>query len=598
MNAASSLTNLAHPRGYAYAMSNLATFEHLLYMEMAWAKGAFTKASDFSNAYANAAKAMDMSVDEVKALVKAYRTSGLYEQTAHHWLVKNAVRTEQEMAATRLAQGGYKAPEWTFGGIFKRGVEKAIDGKDAVFDRTTGVFNALGFEMGEHLNTMSTFLTQYHTMRGQKGFSLAKNSSVRELVGKTQTWIGNMTAEGRSTYQSGLFKNFFQYVAFQHKMLANILPSFAGGVKALSWTEKWALASTQLLLWGSQANAYGRALRLVAEEAILEDDSLPADEVERRLQAYRDSGADRFIELGLGGIGINDFLREISIAFKNDGVYKIDTMKEDYAFNAMLSAGGDVDFILGRVWAIRDLLNGSGSMEGIGKALLGVNGPRIYSWFDWAARAKALTGTIITDPEERAAAAEMLLKDTGKTFVSAYGAYAALQARKQFGYEFSKKGGISKAFEDNWRSETATLFGIKPTEVESFYLQKEKTSGWFTGSATEEDKLADELFQKSVDKIMLLPDDALGKEYGDALLAQIEKELTGFYATQPIDVATRVREKVDAKFANALSEKGTVGAKMNALLGQVAGADGNEESKPNNCLQVSGQGHILKLRHG
>ena len=578
MNAATSLTNLAHPRGYAYAMSNLATFENLLYMEMAWAKGAFTKASDINNAYASAAKAMGMSVDETKALIKAYRTSGLYEQTAHHWLAKNAVRTEQEIAASRLAEGGYKPMEFSLGGIFKKGTEKLGAGKDAIFERTTGVFNALGFEMGEHLNTMSTFLTQYHTMRGQKGFSLAKNESMRELVGKTQTWIGNMTVEGRSTYQSGIFKNFFQYVAFQHKMLANILPSSLGGVKALTWTEKWALASTQILLWGSQANAYGRAIRLAVEEKIFEDDSLTADEAERRLQAYRSSGADRMVELGLGGIGINDFLRELSIAFKNDGVYKIDTMKQDYAFNALLSAGGDADFIIGRVWAVKDMLNGSGSIEGIGKTLLGVNGPRIFSWVDWAVRAKALTGTIITDPEERMAAAEMLLKDTGKTFISAYGGYASLQAQKQFGYEFNKRGGISKAFEENWRSEAATLFNIKPTEVESFYMQKERTSGWFTGSATEEDDLADELFQKSVDKIMLLPNDALGKEYGDALLTQIEKELTGFYATQPIDVATRVREKVDAKFAAALSDKGTVGAKMNALLGTVAGGDGNEEN--------------------
>jgi hypothetical protein len=577
MNAASSLTNLAHPRGYAYAVSNLATFENLLYMEMAWAKGAFTKASDINNAYANAAKAMGMSVEETKALIKAYRTSGLYEQTAHHWLAKNAVRTEQELAASRLADGGYKPMKHSLGGVFKKGVEKTVAGKDAIFERTTGVFNALGFEMGEHLNTMSTFLTQYHTMRGQKGFSLTKNESMRELVGKTQTWIGNMTAEGRSTYQSGIFKNFFQYIAFQHKMLANILPSWAGGVKALTWTEKWALASTQLLLWGSQANVYGRGLRLAVEEGIFEDDDITADEAERRLQAYRDSGADRMVELGLGGIGINDGLRELSIAFKNDGVYKIDTMKEDYAFNTMLSAGGDVDFILGRAWAVKDMLNGSGSMEGIGKTLLGVNGPRIYSWWDWSKRATALTGTIITDSEERAAAAEELLKDTGKTFVSAYGGYAALQAQKQFGYEFNKRGGISKVFEESWRSETATLFKIKPTEVESFYLQKEKTSGWFTGSATEEDKLADKLFQKAVDKIMLLPDEALGMEYGDALLTQIEKELTGFYATQPIDVATRVREKVDAKFATALSDKGTVGAKMNALLGKVAGGDGSEE---------------------
>ena len=578
MNAASSLTNLAHPRGYAYAMSNLATFENLLYMEMAWAKGAFTKASDINKAYTSAAKAMGMSVDETKALIKAYRTSGLYEQTAHHWLAKNAVRTEQEIAATRLAEGGYKPMEWSLGGVFKKGTQKLGAGKDSIFERTTGVFNALGFEMGEHLNTMSTFLTQYHTMRGQKGFSLAKNESMRDLVGKTQTWIGNMTAEGRSTYQTGWLKNFFQYVAFQHKMLSNILPSSLGGVKSLTWTEKWALASTQILLWGSQANAYGRAIRLAAEEAILEDDTLPADEAERRLQAYRDSGADRMVELGLGGIGINDFLRELSVAFKNDGVYKIDTLPEDFAFNTMLSAGGDVDFMLGRVWAVKDMLRGGGSVEGLGMAILGVNGPRIYSWFDWARRATALTGTILTDPDERAAAFEMLMKDTGKTFVSAYGSYAALQAQKQFGYEFNKRGGISKVFEESWRNETATLFKIKPTEVESFYLQKEKTSGWYTGSATEEDKLADKLFQKAVDKIMLLPDDALGKEYGDALLSQIEKELTGFYATQPIDVATRVREKVDAKFATALSDKGTVGAKMNALLGKVAGADGNEES--------------------
>lgn len=578
MNAASSLTNLAHPRGYAYAMSNLATFENLLYMEMAWAKGAFTTASEVNKAYSKAAKAMGMSVDETKALIKAYRTSGLYEQTSHHWLAKNAVRTEQEIAATRLADGGYKPMKWSLGGMVGKTYRTATDAKDTIFERTTGVFNALGFEMGEHLNTMSTFLTQYHTMRGQKGFSLAKNESMRELVGKTQTWIGNMTAEGRSKYQSGWLKNFFQYMAFQHKMLANIMPSSLGGVKALTWTEKWALASTQLILWGSQANAYGRAMRYAVEEAILEDDSLPSEEIERRLQLYRDSGADRLIELGFGGIGINDFLRELSIAFKNDGVYKIDTMREDYAFNSMLSAGGDVDFLKGRVYAIKDIISGHGTRDGIGVALLGVNGPKIVSWWDWGWRAKALTGTILTEPEERWAAAEMLLKDTGKTFVSAYGAYAALQAQKQFGYEFSSRGGILKAFEENWRAETATLFKIKPTEVESFYLKKEKTSGWYTGSATEEDKLADELFKKSVDKIMLLPDDALGMEYGNALLTQIEKEMTGFYATQPIDVATRVREKVDAKFAAALSDKGTLGAKMNALLGEVAGGDGSEEN--------------------
>jgi hypothetical protein len=566
MNRAQALTNLAHPMGFAAALRQRGAFQNALFLRQDNVMRSIPT-EEVERAMNGYAKWMGVSRKELDGMLDTYLEGGLWNQVTHNTAARASARSELE--AKVLRDISKTAPD---GSIAETMSMKVQD----MFGNTTQLMNDVGFALGEHENTMDTFLTLFNTHRKDKAFDVSTQAGKEMLTGKTLTWIGNMTPEGRAGFQTGWLKTMFQYAAFPYKMALLMLPETLGGSKFLTKTEKASIVLTQTMMWGSDATKFGETIRHWFEDYYLYDEDATPQERADRVAEYKQLGLDKFFKLGVAGQYMNSLLTQVHNAAITD-LDEWDSQKDATAFGAIMSAGGGLDLIAERARALAEILprvmdNDKGeAMKAALELAGGTNGRKLVDWSEYAGRWGQLLGigeTLSMEPDEETF--KWLAKDGFSKVAGFYDKNLAIAAARHYGYWMGKSGTIVRPYEDNLRNFIAAQMGAPSITEEAYYdlLKTQDLSN--TLKKGDADKAADKIVKELMSRIRVLPmEGERANSIHDAFLLEHDKRMNSYYRSLPPAISKQVQEAVRAKL-DGLAKSDTAEARaLKRVLGEV-----------------------------
>lgn len=567
MNRAQALTNLAHPLGFAAAQRQRGAFQSALFMRQDNVMRSIPT-EEVERAMTGYAKWMGVSRKELDNMLDAYLEGGLWNQVTHNTATRAAARSEME--AKVLRDISRTAPDGSIAETMSMKVQQ-------MFGNTTQLMNDVGFALGEHENTLDTFLTLFNTHRKDKAFDVSTQAGKEMLTGKTLTWIGNMTPEGRAGFQTGWLKTMFQYAAFPYKMALLMLPETLGGSKFLTKTEKASIVLTQTLMWGADATKFGETLRHWFEDYYLYDEDATPQERESRIEEYKQLGLDKFFKLGVAGQYKNSLLAQVHNSAITD-LDEWDDLSDATSFGSIMSAGGGLDLISERARAMAEILprimdNDKG--EALKAALElagGTNGRKLVDWSEYAGRWGQLLGigeTLSMEPDE--ATFKWLAKDGFSKVAGFYDKNLAIAAARHYGYWMSKSGTIVRPYEDNLRNFVAAQMGAPSITEQAYYelLDTQDLSNTMKKGAA--DKTADKIVKELMSRIRILPmEGERANSIHDAFLLEHDKRMNAYYRSLPPAISKEIQVAVRAKL-EALAKNDTAESRaLKRVLGEVA----------------------------
>lgn len=559
MNSAQALTNLAHPAAFAKAMfKQRGAFQNALFLRQDMAMRSIPTA-DIERAMTGYAKWMGISRKELDDLLDTYMEGGLWNQVAHNTAARAAARSELE--AKVLRDINKTAPSGSL-------VEDATDKVKRAFGVTNDLLNDVGFALGEHENTLNTFLTLFNAHRKDAAFDISKQAGREMLAGKTQTWIGNMTPEGRAGFQQGWLKSMFQYAAFPYKMALLMLPKSLGGSKALTNTEKAGIVLSQTMMWGSDATKFGQTVRQWFEDYYLYDPDVTQEERVARVEKYRELGLDKFFQLGVAGTYMNSLLANVHNMAVTD-LDDWDDLSNPTRFGDIMSAGGGLDLIAERARATAELaykatsLDAGGAFKAALEAAGGTNGRKLSSWWEYGERWLQLVGVgdkVSMEPD--AETFKWLAKDGLGQLVGMYDKNLSVAAAKHYGVWVSRNGSVVREYEDNLRNSIAGKMGAPSMTEAAYYelLDKEPLKVRF--EQDEISKSADQVVKEIMGRIRTLPTEGdRANNIHDAFLIEHDKRMLAFYRSLPPEIARQLQAEV-AKKMNDLASGDTAESRI------------------------------------
>lgn len=398
---------------------------------------------DFMNEVGIIAKSAGMSTDEVVKVVDTLLDSGLVSAVGYHTQMRNAIRSAAEERMLKNA----------------RGLNRPITGQLGRVGRAAdaAVFGSLskGFEWGEALNQITTFLTLYNRDKAKGVANLSDPDYVRKLVGSTSELTGDMIPETSFQYQRGWFKAAMQFVNFQHKMVLLMLPQAIGGAKSLTAGEKAGMVFTQFLLFGRRGAAHMDAFYRIMDDKIREQASEENGEQDAMYQAWNDPTTKAVMD---------------GLIFDTAGNYVLKELfgdVPDFALAERFAPGGGSEFIADRLFAVASNPT---------QAIFGLAGEKTSKLYSWIRRTGDITLANIREHDdvpldERF---EELAKEGGMNLFSVYNRYLASKAAERMDGWVSSGGTITEGHSGALEHHLYTQFGIMTKDRESLYAAMDK----------------------------------------------------------------------------------------------------------------------------
>jgi hypothetical protein len=477
MNSAQQLSNVVHP----VAMTKAIFKQHhsfqqaLYYYQDAAIRGVFSDA-DLDKALASHAKDIGVSLAEMKGMIRAYLEGGLWNQVAHSTKIRGTMKTELEMRTLKAMSKNQTTVQGS-----RAEDAKNLLSKYFVTAPMKAVENA-GFAFGEHQNTLTTFLTLFNANRKNKAFDVTTDSGRKMLSGKTMEWIGNMTPEGRVGFQKALGASWFQFTAFGYKQAVNILPAFLGGSKLLTNSEKFSLALSQAIMFGSDATIFGKAIRASIEEVVLKSEDITEEERSRRLGIWNELNAGDQIEQGVVNGWGNNMISGIGYAFFGEDAPFGDP-NDKILLNQYMSLSASPEFFYERLVRFGELIDEWRDADSVNdyvkvsiNTLGGTGGKKLTGFYDFAAIAGRLIGTAALNEDLLSEEERMRLYKGGIVTLARQGSGLMNDAMLLRAEEhFESKGIRDVAAADTIRKRIATAFGI-PMESDEAYFAARKAN--------------------------------------------------------------------------------------------------------------------------
>lgn len=468
-----------------------------------------------------------MTEDEVVKVVDTILESGIVSSVGYHAQMRNAIRSAAEERALANAKGLNRAGLGAVFGRFARAADAA----------TFGTLSRVGFEAGESLNQIATFLTLYNRDKAKGIADLASSDYVRRLVGSVAELTGNMIPEAGFTYQRGWFKAAMQFVSFQHKMMLLMLPQALGGAKTITAKEKAGMIFAQFLLFGRRGAPHMDAIYRVVDSKIREQ---AADEGEmNELYAAWNDPTTRAVMDGL--------------VFDTAGNYVLKELFQegegpDYALSERFAPGGGSEFAMDRLFAIASNPT---------QALFGLSGEKVSKLYSFSKRVGDVTFANIRgyDDVPLDDRFEELGKEGATHLFSSYNRYLATKAAERMDGWVSSGGRLTEGFAGDLEGDLYKHFGITTKDRESLYAamdkyQEEKLTNPLSRQK-DLDELVDQYYRDLVLTAVRLDKEATEDDAFNTMMDKWTRERGMLFSVLPEPDAEYIRDAVSQRIEKA-----------------------------------------------
>lgn len=435
------------PKAYAKAVQQttaVATLVGLRSNALHGGKYLALSASQFEKQAQAYAKLIGMEPDELIQIVDKIMESGIVSAVGYHTQMRNAMRSAAEERMLRNAKGLNNNPLAALAGRFARAADA----------QTFGRMSRVGFEAGESVNQIATFLTLYNRDKAKGIANLASNDYLRTITGSVAELTGNMIPEFAFSYQRGWLKAAMQFVSFQHKMMLLMLPQSLGGAKTITGAQKAGMLLAQFLLFGRRGAPHMDAIYRVVDSKI--NESAATDEEKSALYTAWNSPETRAVMDGL----LADYTTNLVIK-------ELFGEQPNYAISERFAPGGGGEFLVDRLFAIASNPT---------QAIFGLAGEKTSKLYSFSKRVGDITLANIRGYDDMPIDERMdeILKEGGAHLLSGYNKYLAMQMAQRMDGWVSAGGRVTEGYSGALEGVLYSQFGITTKDRESLYAAQDK----------------------------------------------------------------------------------------------------------------------------
>lgn len=447
------------PTGYAKAVQQFTAVAGGVMGRMQTLHGgkAVLTRAELDNLAQQTSKFFGMKPKEMTDLIDTVVESGLLDAVQHNTMIKEAVADAAQKQLLMTASGAEQ-------GIGT--VSRALNTAGNVATWPVRQLSKIGFQGGENINQIMTFLTVYNADKANGIADLTSHAYRDQLVGRVAELTGNMVSVAAPEYTRSFLKPFFQWVQFQHKMVLMTLPKSLGGSSMFSGPEKARMAAVQTLLYGTQATAITAVAHKAIEQNLI--DKLQGEDPNNELvQFWRSEPAKAVFDGFLFDYTANKALQ--AIYGESDKEWR------DFSWGKAFAPGAGSDFLSERIMGLVTLDK---------EAMFGVLGQQTSKLAQFAQRASDVAqgqwkGLDDVPFEQRA---EQLMKQGLAASIPMYDKYLAMRWAQEHDERISAGGRISEGFSNDLESVLSFTLGVNTKETESYYaamdrLGKQAASG-------------------------------------------------------------------------------------------------------------------------
>lgn len=476
------------------------------------------------------AKMAGMEVGEVRQIVDTIMESGLVSAVGYHTQMRNAIRSAAEERMMQTAATINKP----MGAPLSR-FARAADAQ------TFGLLSRYGFEAGESINQIATFLTLYNRDKVKGVANLANPDYVKKLVGSVAELTGDMIPETGFTYQRGWFKAAMQFVSFQHKMILLMMPERLGGAKSLTAAEKAGMVFAQFLLFGRRGAAHMDSIYRVVD-AKIRDQAADEGEETQLYQAWNHPTTRAVMDGLVFDTAGNFVLKE---------VFGEET--PDMALSERFSPGGGSEFMADRLFAIASNPT---------KAFFGLGGEKIGKLAHFMKRVGDITLANVRghDDEYLDERFAEMAKSGAVNLFSIYNRYVASKAAERMDGWVSSGGAVTEGFSGPLEGILYTQFGITTKDRESLYAAmdkfKEQTITEPGFKQKNLDEVVDQYYRDLITEGVKFNSQAVDDNAYNVLMDKWVRERGLIFSILPPEDAEYISEKVQERLQKAALGQG------------------------------------------
>lgn len=516
------------PRGYFSAMRQFTSMATLFGMRTFETAGQMMSKADWDKVYKTHSKLTGIPVAELEKLTDVFYKSGLIDAVSHNSIIRQNLRSAAEARRLKNAKG-------ISGGALRDTGGRIVRGTD---EKVFGTLAKIGFEAGENINQMMTFLSFYNADRKAGVAALNNADYVRSLIGRTAEVSGNMVPEMGFKYQRGWFKTALQFVSFQHKMLLMMLPEAIGGSRALTGPQKAGIILSQFLLYGRRGVPYIDAFYRVVNQEVLAQ-QLPPDQKAAMLEDW--AKLRPVMDGFLMDLGANYVLKEL---------YGEQT--PEFGFGERLAPGGGTEFMIERLWALA---------QNPATEIFGMGGQKVGKLADWADKAfnVALGQAQNLDYVPINERAQELAESGAAVLFSQYNKILAVQAARTLDGWVTAGGNVSQGYSGELEGNLFKLFGVNTKERDELYLAMDKYQERFESDSSFRDnelrETANKYYQDLIFQSLKASKEAPSDQHYDDLMDRWVRERNLLFSMMDKQDAARIHELVSDRIISGLRSK-------------------------------------------
>lgn len=542
------------PTHYATAVAQTSTISALIAMRSNALHGgklfAMTREA-FLREAEELSKLTGMSAEELVKVVDTIMDSGIVSSVGYHAQMRSSLRAAAEERMMSSAKALHKN---TLGNAMAR-FARAADAQ------TFGRMSQVGFEAGESINQLVTFLTLYGRDKAKGIANLADPDYVRSLTGSVAELTGDMMIETGFQYQRGWFKAAMQFVSFQHKMILLTLPKRFGGAKSLSGKEKAGMLLGQFLLYGRRGAPHMDAIYRIVDSKIREQAANEGEQNEM-YKLWHDPKTKAMMDGVVFDTSANYVLKSL---FGGED-------EPDYGLAAKFAPGGGAESVVDRLFSLatnptKTFFGIGGEAIGVGDMIsdatdvsLGNSRSNLYRFFK---RVGDVTLANIREHDnvpikERAAE---LARTGGVQLFSTYDRYLAVKAAERMDGFISSGGTVTEGFSGPLEGILFSQFGIMTKDRESLFEAmdnyREETLAKPGSRQAALDRLANQYWQDLITTSIKYNKEATSAEVWGTLHDRATRERGLLFSVLDPQEAEYIRDKVEDKIDKVLSGNGT-----------------------------------------
>lgn len=516
------------PRNYFTAFRQLGSLIPVIGLRSMESKGmvALMSKAEWDATYAYAAKFMGLPAAEVKELSEVFYKSGLVDAVSHNSIIRQNLRSAGE--SLRLKNSRVNSS-----GRLRDSMGRAVR---TVEDATIGNLGRVGFEAGENINQMMTFLTFYNADRRAGKALLSNPDYVKSLVGRTAEMSGNMIPEAGFKYQRGFLKSALQFVGFQHKMLALMTPAMLGGSRYFTGWQKTGIVASQFLLYGRKGVPHADVMHRFIEGRINEAD-VNEQEKAKMLEDWQ-----RWKPM-FDGLLVDQFANAVLKELYGEGT-------PEFGFSERFAPGGGTEFMVERLIKIAN--------DPFSPELVGLGGAKAGKLYDWGKRVYqiSLGQALGMDDVPLDVRAEELTKSGAATAFGTYNRLLAVQAAKMEEGWRTAGGRVSQGYSGSLEGSLFALFGINTKNRDELYAARDKYEERLVMDKSFKDNelraLADQYVANLVFQSLNASKETTSEEHYQNLMVRWTREQNLLFSMLERDDAEAVHKHVEAAIIEML----------------------------------------------